>query len=84
MTPDEVEAALQRLAIDVAIWSNERAGRTPADFIAWFWERADEIKAQAPVELRELATVRIDDIVDGALDAALFGSEGDEDTPFPE
>lgn len=83
MTPDELEAALQRLATDVAIWLNERGGRTPREFTTWFWERADDLKSQIPPDLAEVGSERINDIVDGALDAGLFGSEGDEDTPFP-
>lgn len=81
MTPEQLEERLQMLAREVGEWSSARGGRTPREFGTWFWHRADGIKAEAGVELADLAIERIHDIADSALDAGLFGDEGNEDLP---
>jgi len=82
MTPDQLEERLQMLAREVGEFSNARGGRTPREFATWFWDRAEDIKAEAGADLAELAQERIVDIADSALDAGLFGRDGDEDAPF--
>ncbi|WP_158636417.1 hypothetical protein [Luteimonas marina] len=83
MTPDQLEERLQRLSREVSEWSSARAGRTPAEFATWFWRRAEDIKAEAGAGLAEQTHVRILDLCDSAVDAGLFGQDGNENEPFP-
>jgi hypothetical protein len=84
MTPDALEARLQAFAREIGEWSNARAGRTPAEFTAWFWVEVDEIAIEAGPRLETLVQERIRDLADTALDAGLFGQDGHEHVPFHE
>ncbi|MDH5832186.1 hypothetical protein QFW80_16835 [Luteimonas sp. M1R5S18] len=84
MTPDALEARLRAFAREIGEWSNARAGRTPAEFTAWFWVEADEILIEAGARHEATAQERIRDLADTALDAGLFGRDGYEHVPFPE
>src|SRR5690606_1346023 len=75
MTPDGLDAQLEAFALDVARYARGAPDRPAGHFALWFWERAEEIKGAAGPDLVGLATERIIDMADGALDAGLFGTD---------
>lgn len=75
MTPDGLDAQLEALARDVDRYARGAPDRPTGDFALWFWERAEKIKGAAGPNLIDLATDRVLDIADGALDAGLFGTD---------